>query len=390
MDKINYSPVAINRCDKYEEESLVSFIKKQFAAAGIDKNTIFGKNVVIKPNLVTARGPEMAATTHPMLLKAVVRVLRDYSPSSIILAESPGGPYNEVSLRHIYKVCGISEAAADISLTLNTDTSAENVSYGGGVRCRVFHMITPIVNADVIVNLCKLKTHSLMKMSCAVKNYFGVIPGIEKFEMHAAYSNVNDFAEMIVDLCACLYEKKTLITVCDGILAMEGNGPSSGIPRKMNLLMTSLSPFSIDAIAEEIIGYSGQVLTNKVARTRNLAPSDLSEIEIIGDSINDFAVSDFLEPDSSSGKFLKELPNIFGGRLAKYFEPRPLVNNKKCVGCGRCADSCPVHTISMIEINGKRKAKINKDRCIRCYCCQELCPIDAVDTKKNFLIKIIK
>lgn len=383
------SPVALGRCKSYDTDTLRALIESQFRDAGITEDMIRGKKVVIKPNLVTANGPEAAATTHPAMLEAVVSVLREYSPDSLILAESPGGPYTEITLKNIYRACGILGSAEKISLPLNYDTSFSEVRYPSGTKAKTFNIITPITEADVIVNLCKLKTHSLMKMTCAVKNFFGVIPGIQKFEMHAKFSHQDEFAEMLVDLCSCLMESKTLINVCDGILAMEGNGPSAGIPRMMDLVMTSLSPFAIDVAAEHIIGFDNTVLTTKAADKRGILINDHTKLHVIGDSIDEFAVSDFIEPDSRSGKFLRALPDIMGGKLATFFEPRPKVNHSRCVGCGRCAKSCPVQTIKMITKRGKKKAKIEKKRCIRCYCCQELCPYDAVDTKQNILIKIV-
>lgn len=389
MTESSTQTVAVSRCDSYYRSLLLSLLRKQFLDAGITKEMICGRKVAIKPNLVVSKGPEAAATTHPEILAAVTEILRDYGPASLILAESPGGPYTDATLKSIYRACGISRTAEEIGLDLNYDCSFEPVRFAAGKTARSFNIINPINEADVIVNLCKLKTHSLMKMTCAVKNFFGVIPGVQKFEMHAKYSHVNDFGGMLVDLCEYLCENKKVITVCDGILAMEGNGPSFGVPRKMDILMTSLSPFAIDVVAEHVIGFDDTVLTTKIAAERNICPSDIGKINLIGDDIEQFRVADFLEPDSKSGKFLKELPNIMGGRLASFFEPRPKINTKKCVGCGRCAKSCPMQTIKVVGKDGKRHASINKRKCIKCYCCQELCPFDAVDTKQNILIKIV-
>ncbi len=390
MEK-NYAPVALEKCDSYDVDEIYAVMKRQASAIGIDGDRIKGKNVVIKPNLVTSKTPETAATTHPAFLEAAVKLIREYEPASVLLAESPGGPYTELALNSVYKGCDIEKTAERISLKLNRDVSYGEEHCKESKLCHAFNIIEPLRNADVIVDLCKLKSHSLTKMTCATKNFFGSVPGVLKFELHARYPVVDDFADMIIDLVECVTRGKYVLCFCDAIVAMEGNGPNFGIPRKLGCMLASTSPYSLDIAAASIIGYATADLPiQKKAAERGFCPYAADELEIIGAKISDFAVTDFLPPDSKkNGGFLGGLSDFMGGKFAKFLEPRPEINRDRCVGCGRCANSCPKHTIELINRDGKKMAKINRKNCIKCYCCQELCPFDAVKTHSNFLIKLI-
>ncbi len=378
---INNLPVYLAKCPDYDEARLTELIRNAFRELGIDEKTIGGKKVLIKPNLVLAKAPDHAATTHPSVIKAAAIVLNELGVESIIAADSPGGPYNSASISTVYKTCGLNDIGLDF-LKLNSDCSFETV-HTDGVKLKTLHMIKPFIECDVIVDICKLKTHTLTGMSCATKNLFGLIPGVEKFEMHSNFPHIEDFSEMLVDLNALVLREKEFIAICDAVVGMEGNGPSYGTPKKAGLLMLSRSQFSMDIIAEHILGCDGNVLHLDVAANRELVARSWSEIPLLGEA--ECPVLNFKRPDTDAGKFLRNLPNIFGGRLAAFFETKPHVNKKKCVGCGVCARSCPRHTIT-IE---KKKAVIHRENCIKCYCCGELCPIGAVDAKQNPLIKLI-
>lgn len=381
----NNSPVFVSPCEDYGEEKLKNIMKTAFEAVGVNRSLIEGKRVLIKPNLVLAKKPEHGATTHPAFIKAAAEVLHELGAASITAADSPGGPFNPQSLSIVYKTCGIAPLESDI-LKINGDFGYKSV-HTNGVKLKNLHVINAFLECDVVVDMCKLKTHTLTQMSCATKNLFGIIPGVEKFEMHSNFPRIEDFSEMLLDLAEYVTREKEFVAVCDAVVSMEGNGPSYGTPKKTGLLLASRSPFSLDVVAEHIIGSDGSVPYLDCAARRGLVSRQAEEIPVVG--MENYPIFDFRKPDTDSGKFLKKLPDLFGGRLAAFFETKPAVNKKKCVGCGVCARSCPRHTIEIITKKGKKMAKINRENCIKCYCCGELCPIGAVDAKQNALIKLI-
>lgn len=385
------TPVAISRAEAYEFDSVFSIIKKHFSLILADNDLIKNKNVVIKPNLLLKSSPDKCITTHPVVLEAVIEALKEYSPASLTIAESPGGPYSSAALSIIYRSTGIAQVADKTKINLNYDTSAENVSNPHGEVCKVFNIISPIKKADLIVDVCKLKTHSLTTMSGAVKNLFGTIPGIEKFEMHTRFKEPKIFESMLVDLCSMHCERVPVLSIMDGIYGMEGNGPSGGDVRRFDLLMSSLNPFNLDIAASTILGMENEVYYLEKAKERGFCVDRASELAFFDGNIADFKAENVKLPDTKSLKILRILPTMLGGKVNKFFEPRPDIIKTKCIGCGECMRSCPAKTIELAENkNGKKIALIHREKCIKCYCCQELCPIHAVKVKKNFIFKIIR
>lgn len=386
---MNVTPVAICPVQTYDFQTIYDSLVCMAENLHMESRHFAGKKIVIKPNLVAPMKPEEAATTHPVFLAAVAAFLRTFGAGELWIAESPGGVYSEATLRHIYKSCQILETAASCQILLNYDTESVSVSYPDGKVCRLFSVIRPIEDADVIIDLCKLKSHSLTRMSCAVKNLFGVIPGIQKFEMHSAYPHVEQFSDMLVDLCSMLCERHEVWAICDAITAMEGNGPTGGVPREIGAVLMSASPFCLDVAAEALIGFSKTVPITTAAAARGLCPEDISQIPILGQKISDLSVTDFCEPDASRKTFLQKLPHLFGGKLAEFFSPTPVIDRKRCIGCGVCANSCPRHTIQIQNKRQKKTAVILRQDCIHCFCCQELCPIHAIQIHTNPLTTLL-
>lgn len=387
---MQFPPVALDGCTEYNADHIAELLANQLTAVGVCEKMLAGKKVVIKPNLVMSKKPDAAATTHPAVIAGAARALRSLGATDLLIAESSGGPYTEAAMRLHYSSCGIKETAARENIFLNFNTGASSMSFPAGTVCRKFNVIQPIYDADVIVNICKLKTHSLTKMSCGVKNLYGIIPGTEKIEMHARFSRVESFSQMLCDLAQMLTEQKTLITICDGIWGMEGNGPTGGTPRAYGVLMTSLSPFALDLLAESLLGFAGTVPTVQTSIQRSLCPGDVSDLSVAGSNYREHITNDVIPPDTSRRSILRDFPDIFGGRLVHFLEPRPIIQQNICVGCGVCAASCPKKTIFVKVKNGKKRLQIRDKNCIRCYCCQEMCPKGAVRIRKNLILRLVR
>ena len=386
---MNEHPVVFGRCSSYDPTALNEVLSRSLSALGVGEDFFRGKRVLVKPNLVLAKKPEEAATTHPAMISALAGILFERGAESVTLADSPGGPFSAAALNHVYRVCGMDKV--DPRVKLNDDFTFRPVR-ADGVKLKTFRMISAALDADVIVDVCKFKSHSLTGMSCAVKNLFGLIPGTEKFEMHNAFPNLPDFSEMLADLGETVLREKPFLALCDGILSMEGNGPTHGKPVETGFVLTSRDPFALDVIAEHMMERDGQILYLNAAADRGIIPRDWKKLRLLdaeGAALDDPPTFPLAYPDAEAGHFLRNLPNFMGGRFAKLFEPRPKILRKSCVGCGKCVRSCPRHTIRLIVGKKGKKADIDPEKCIRCYCCQELCPIGAVGVKQNFLIKLI-
>ena len=386
---MNFSnKVAFHACDSYDEARLAEILRKQMDVFGYDSAFFEGKKVVIKPNLVMKKTPDAAATTNPVILSALLTVLAQRGCQPVI-AESPGGIFNRQRLEGIYRVCGIEAVAKQHGVALNYDTEAVNVSFPDGKTIKRFHILKPVAEADILIDLCVLKSHGLTKMSAAIKNFFGTIPGIEKFEMHATFPDYKDFGSMICDLCEMYCKTKAVIAVTDAVIGMEGNGPTAGTPRKIGAVMMSPNPFASDIVGETLLGFAGTVPIVREGVSRGLCPADISGIELIGDAIAPLQMTDFKEPDSAQNRAPSLLTKFSGGKIGRFFMPRPVADASKCRGCGECVASCPQHTIVLEKKNGKKIARIRHADCIRCYCCQELCPFEAIRIKKNPIIRLI-
>ncbi|MGM9625295.1 MAG: DUF362 domain-containing protein [Eubacteriales bacterium] len=387
------APVFVRQCGQYERTELIRAVSDAMEALGLTKERFTGKKVAVKPNLVMKKPTEAAATTHPAVLDALLSYLDDCDCADVVIAESMGGPYTEAALRGVYSVCGIDEAVNGHKARLNYDIHAETVPAPDGLACKMFDIITPIRDADIIINVCKLKSHSLTRMSGAVKNTFGTVPGLTKFEYHARFPDYADFNKMLVDLSAMLHTNAVMLDLCDAVVGMEGNGPTGGTPRRIGCILASRNPFCLDTVASALLNCEHAVPMIEEAVRRGYCPQNAEDVRIAGDDWKSLVLHDFAPPDTAhTGRNpLHWLPNLFGGRLYRWFSPRPVIRTSTCVGCGECVRSCPVHTIELItdKKSGKKKAHIKPGICIRCFCCQELCPLNSVDIHKNPLMRLI-
>lgn len=375
--------VSLRGCESYDPALLDRAMEAHFAALEVDGLLRPGMKVVLKPNLVMKRRPEEATTTHPAVVAAVVRVLRRRGIEDITLADSPGGLYNAGVLSALYASTGMKEAARAESFALNLDTGFQNRTAVQAVRCHSFDIINPLAEADLIINLCKLKTHAMTGLSGACKNMFGAVPGLKKPELHCQFPDKAAFGEMLVDLC-CLV--RPALTIVDAVECMEGNGPTGGSRRHMGLTAAGRNPFSLDLILCRLIGVEPHTVSTCLSAVeRGLCPQSSEAVELTGDPIEAYATA-FQPPDSRSVDFTDRVPGFLrrpAAAVLKRVAPKPVVRLNDCVGCGKCAESCPQHIISLVG----RKAHIQYRSCIRCYCCHEMCPVRAIDLKRFALFR---
>ena len=268
--------VSLRSCDNYKYEEVKTQIEMLlYDLGGLEKCIKKNSTVFVKLNLVAKKSPDEMATTHPMILKVVAEKLLELG-CRVIVGDSPGGPYTKSALKGVYKACGIEKVCQELNIELNYDTSEVKVENTQGKILKYMTVIKPIVEVDYVINLCKLKTHAMATFTGGVKNLFGVIPGVKKAEYHFKMPEVKDFTEALVDICTFI---SPAITIMDGVVGMEGEGPTAGIPRKIGVLLASPSPYAIDVVACKLINLDPlKVPTIQRCMERNLIERDLSDI----------------------------------------------------------------------------------------------------------------
>jgi uncharacterized protein (DUF362 family)/Pyruvate/2-oxoacid:ferredoxin oxidoreductase delta subunit len=331
-----------------------------------------GQRVLLKPNLLSAKDPMRAITTHPMLVEAVAEEVRRVGGNPFV-GDSPGGAVR--GIRRVWTNTGMEEMARRAGLELvNFEASgSKGINFGP----YTFYIAKPVLEADVIINLPKLKTHSLTLLTCAVKNMFGVMPGFRKGEQHKLSPKPVEFARMLVHLYKLVPPS---LTIVDGVLAMEGNGPSSGQQRWLKMLVAGGDAVAVDAAVGRLIGLpDGFVDTTRIATEMGLGEGRVGLLNIVGEAA-DRVVEGFMLP---SNRVYKLVPRPLVKLLAPLVRVKPVILPDKCVGCGFCADSCPVKTIAK---EGK-VYKINDKHCVKCLCCHELCPESSIEIRLSWLAR---
>lgn len=369
------SKVSIAKCSSYDIEKITLIVEKQFCELEKDKQIIKkGDNVVIKPNLVMNRAPDEATTTHPALIGAIIRAVIKRGGHPII-AESGGGTYTKSGLKTTYQKTGMTDIARNEGAELNFDIATGSVKSDNGRKVTTFEFIKPILDADVVISAAKLKTHGQMTYSGAVKNLFGCVAGLQKPEFHYRFPDKNDFGSMIVDICETV---KPSISFLDAIVAMEGNGPTGGTPIELDTIIAGTNPHEVDFAACNMCSIDVNLVPTLVdAIDRGVCAKSIDEIEILDDGMPSETLK-LKIPKSVSLDFVAGFPNFIKKPIQKLFTPHPVITKKDCVGCGKCAESCPQHTIKIEN----RKAVINYVNCIKCFCCHEMCPRKAIEIKR--------
>lgn len=382
---MNEKVYAIN-CKDYEDNNIDKALKKLLLDNHLLDFVYKGCVVAIKTNLVASSKPESAIITNPSVLKGLCKILVNKG-ANVIIGDSPGGLYNEAVLNSSYHKTTLNKLEND-NVKLNHDFSQEVVKTPYLKVVKNLDCCKYLLKADFIINCCKMKTHGMMSLSAAVKNMFGSVPGTLKLEYHYRYNNHVDFANMLIDIQEFYKCKLHLV---DAITAMEGNGPTMGTPRNVNLLLASEKPYNLDIVCAKLMNLDiNQVVTIKEAINRNLCVDDFSKVDINFD-ITPYIVKDFKNIEHQDTiEFYGSKDNGFFKRLlgkiaTKVLILRPKANKKQCIGCQKCANICPAKAITMKN----KKPNIDKKKCIRCFCCQEFCPVGAMKTHKTFLAKII-
>ena len=374
------SRVALAACGDYDDAKVYAAVKKCCELIGGIENIIKpGEKIILKPNVLLGSAPEKCVCTHPSILKAAGRLLKE-AGARVSCGDSAFGS----AVMHM-RMSGLKQAADDLNIPIEDFSKGIAVSNPDGLLMKRFTIAEAVWAADGLVSLPKLKAHGLTRITGAVKNQFGCLPGLLKNQQHARLADPHDFSTMLVDLNMAI---KPRLYIMDAVMAMEGNGPRSGTPRKLGVIMVSTDPVALDAAACKLVNINPEfVPTMGPGEKAGLGTHHYENIEFLGDDIENLICKDFIcvrkpvEHDESGA-----IKTFFKNRIS----PRPVIDKKKCTMCGICVNHCPVFpkAVEWVNNNHKRPPRHNYGRCIRCFCCQEMCQSEAIEIKETLLGRV--
>lgn len=378
------SVVALLPCMDYEPQNVYKAVKAGITIlGGIEKFVSKDERILLKPNMLGKAEPDKAMTTHPSVFAAVGRLLRENEYKYLTYGDSPGP--GSISVEKVADGCGIAKAAQGLDIPLADFSHGTQVSAPGGLICKHFVISNGVLESNAIINICKMKTHALERVTGAVKNLYGCVQGFNKGAGHAKYPDAIRFARMVADLNVLL---KPRLHIMDAVVAMEGNGPASGTPVEMKVLLMSADPVALDSVFCRLINLPPALApTNVAAEQAGVGVWREEQIQIISpDGILSFEQAarlfgnerfDVYRGSGAKGYALKL------GRLIPALRERPVADPNLCIRCSACVHSCPVEGKAIfLDPNRDKAPRYDYRKCIRCYCCQEMCPAKAITVHK--------
>ncbi len=366
--------VSIIKCKSYDPDLVLAAVKKSVDLAGGLPSFIKPQSkVLVKPNLLMAKGPEFGIDTHPEVVRAVIKILKEID-CSVFVGDSPSVWGNQVeNVDEVYERSGIKRVCEEEGVEL--------VKFDQKCWRRQMPLTAWLNSCDYLVNVAKFKTHDFAILTAAIKNLFGLVSGTYKTELHKKYFNPEDFAKMLVDIYE---EARPALTIVDGIIAMEGDGPATrGKLRNLGLLFAGSDCVAIDSILALIMGLDPcDISTTKEAAKRGLGVADINSIQILGQRLEEVINEPFQLPSTSIVRRIPRPILEIGKKFIRFF---PQVEYGNCILCRACCDACPNKAISVKS----KRIVIDYSKCISCFCCQEACPNSAIKVKKSVLVKIV-
>ncbi|MFW6160600.1 MAG: DUF362 domain-containing protein [Acidobacteriota bacterium] len=374
------SLVSIVTCKSYQRNELHESLAETFSLLGGLENIIKrGSSILVKINhLSPPSQPERAIITHPAFTRAVLSFLKDLGCQVTVGDDIQSKDRDGFLISKYRQVCG----EMGVRLVNFKELGFRRIPCQGDVLKEV--LVSPLVlETDYLLNLPKLKTHALTVFTGAVKNLFGVIPYGLRLTHHSRYSDQDSFARMLVDIFSCA---KPSLSIMDAVVAMEGEGPSGGNPRKAGLILASRDAVALDSIACRLIGISPfQVNTTVFAHQRGLGEINHDKILVTGGKIEDLIVKGF-KPSRAVNLTRKKLPQTLYAFIQDQLHLIPEIIPSRCTACLECLNVCPCQAISLQN----EKAVVNKNLCLHCLCCHEVCRYQAVELKQRIFGRLVR
>ncbi len=377
-----YCRVALTQCTSYHPQEVRAAVDRAVAAAGGWPPLSSASRVVVKPNLLMATPPARAVTTHPQVVAAVVRSLQE-AGARVMIADCPGGPFSRSALERLYRVTGMLEVAEATGAQLNFDTGSVELPLPDGLVIRSLTVARVLAEADLVVGVSKLKTHGLTRLTAAVKLMFGAIPGLKKAEYHLKMPAVGDFSRLLLDVARAI---RPGMSVVDGVVGMDGPGPSRGSPRPLGVIAAARDPYALDWALARWLGVDESTVPT-VSASIAAGLLDPHQVELVEVSPRPVRPTDFRIPTGRPTAIpgWHRLPGPVRARLDALLRPRPLFDARLCTGCGVCVHNCPPGALRLDE----GIPTVNLQECIRCFCCEELCPQGAARIHQPWLMRLM-
>ena len=381
--------VSLHKCTEYDGALVRENLIKIFNDfGGIEKFVKKGQTIFLKINLVEKYNPEKACTTNPVVVRELAKLIVE-AGAKCVVGDSPAVFFNSTHVSKVYDVCKITDAVSGTGATLNDNFNSSLIDAVNAKKCKQIELIDVAMHADAIINCTKFKSHTLTGHTGAVKNLFGLIPGLIKTQMHSCYPILHDFCDFLIDIEQTAKEK-IVFHLIDGIVGMEGNGPTSGTPIECNCLIGGPNPYAVDLCEARLMGLEATESPLLVCAKERSIISDLN-LEVLGEKLEDMIVPNFKNIKVALEGNAHVIPKIFQPLFRRFFRKLPIISKRKCKGCQKCKQHCPNKAIEMVKRkNGTFYAKIDYTKCISCFCCQELCPFHVVKPRTPIGYKFIQ
>jgi uncharacterized protein (DUF362 family)/NAD-dependent dihydropyrimidine dehydrogenase PreA subunit len=368
--------ISVLKCEDYSKaqervEKAVELI------GGISKFVKPNEKILIKPNLLAPRSPDQAITTHPEIVRAIIKLVKKAGGIPIV-GDSPGGSIRDMN--NLWKITGMRDVCEEEGAQLvQFEASGAQAIDINDANVKKVTFSNSVLDCDGIINLPKLKTHSLMSFTGGIKNFYGCIPGLLKVEYHKYTSKIKDFSDLLANIYTFL-KPKIRFTLIDAVLAMDGAGPSGGNVKKLGFIAASEHTAELDAYLFGLL--NDKIINHYIFKKLNIKKTDIPNLEILGDNVKDLNFPAF---DFPKTRIIDKFPKPLVKFVGKFLWIKPEINDNICRKCLICGKSCPMKAIF---INKNNFPTVDKSKCISCFCCHEMCPYKAINFKKSFLAKI--